>query len=326
MSTKPDRGSRSRSWVTATRWRGTMAMVLVGALAAVVHSEPTSAGETFSMSSVAAVGESRWPGSAPGAQAHERVLLGADGEPLPFQSNEEVEEFLRTAAVVEVKDIPQGVTDPRKVLLEKDGVRMHAVFRYVDITKDSVRIGKRLHPFFRDSYIFECAAYELSKMLGLDIVPPAVLRKVKNKKGSLQAWVEQGMTEMSRVEKSVQPPDLGRWRHQVYLMRLFDNLVYNLDRNQGNILLDSGWNMWLIDHTRAFRRYPDLETPSKLREVSRALWQRLQELDEAEVKERLKPFLRGAEIDGLLKRRRKLVEHFQALIAERGEAKVLYTI
>ena len=49
--------------------------------------------------------------------------------------------------------------------------------------------------YFRDNYIYEPAAYQLSLLLGLDNVPPATLRKIDNKNGSVQIWVENAMTE-----------------------------------------------------------------------------------------------------------------------------------
>ena len=36
-------------------------------------------------------------------------------------------------------------------------------------------------------------------------------------------------------------------------MRIWDELIQNRDRNQGNILWTHDWTLWLIDHTRAFR-------------------------------------------------------------------------
>ena len=52
---------------------------------------------------------------------------GPDGARLPFDAFEEVEEFLDTARVVEVREIGEGRSKPKKLLLERDGVRAHAV-------------------------------------------------------------------------------------------------------------------------------------------------------------------------------------------------------
>ena len=51
---------------------------------------------------------------------------GPDGSPLPFSSAEEVEDYLRTADVVDESNILTGITRPRRLLLDRHGVRMHA--------------------------------------------------------------------------------------------------------------------------------------------------------------------------------------------------------
>jgi len=255
-----------------------------------------------------------------------RVWLGPDGEPLPFTSDEEVLEFLRTAKVIKMKEISQGITHPRKVLLEKDGIRMHAIFRDINEEKTVTTLASgQTEMFFRDSFIFECAAYELSRLLGLDNVPPVVERRVHGTSGSLQIWVENAMTETIRQKRKISPPDLTRWNQQVQVMRVFDNLVYNTDRNQGNILFTTDWKLWLIDHTRAFRRHTVLKEPKGIVQCERNLWERLRTLDEEAARQHCKKYLRSPEIEALLKRRKKLVEHIQKLIAERGQQQVLFT-
>ncbi len=254
------------------------------------------------------------------------VWLDPEGKPLPFSSDEEVMEFLRTARVIRFEEIPVGTTRPLKVVLEKDGVRMHAIFRDVNKDKPMQRLASGTVVMnFRDSYIFEPAAYELSRLLGLDNVPPVILRKLRRKSGSLQAWLENAMTETSRVSDNITAPDKVLWSKQMWNMRVFDNLIYNTDRNQGNILYDGDWKLWLIDHTRAFRREKELRNPKLIVKCGRKLWEKLKSLDGETVRERLKKFLRSSQIKALMRRRDMLVEHIQKLIEERGESKVLFT-
>ena len=61
-------------------------------------------------------------------------------------------------------------------------------------------------------------------------------------------------------------------------MRVFDELIQNKDRNQGNILWTSDWTMWLIDHTRAFRLGQELLKPDDLTRCDRGLLERLRAL------------------------------------------------
>jgi ATP/ADP translocase len=47
------------------------------------------------------------------------------------------------------------------------------------------------------------------------------------------------------------------------------------------------------------------------------LWDRLRNFDETDARQRLKPFLRGAEIDALFKRRLKIIDHINKMIQQR---------
>lgn len=248
-----------------------------------------------------------------------------EGKPLPFASDEELLVFLRDADVKSEKELSGGITFPRKVLLEKDGVRANAVFRDVHEEKLQANMANgRSELFFRDDYIFEPAAYQLSLLLGLDTVPPATLRKLHGKKGSVQIWVENSMTERKRVEEKIQPPDEKRWNKELQRMNVFDALVYNTDRSRGNILITPDWKLWMIDHTRAFRENTNLQNADSIHQCERDMYRKLKALDEAVLKERLKEYLSTYELSALWKRRNLLLEHLDKLIAERGEEKVLY--
>jgi hypothetical protein len=108
------------------------------------------------------------------------------------------------------------------------------------------------------------------------------------------------------------------------MMNVFDALVYNTDRNRGNVLITPDWKLWMIDHTRAFRRNPDLQDADALHQCERGMYEKLKTLDEAVVRERLKEYLTSLEIKALLKRRKLILERLDKLIAERGEEQILY--
>ncbi len=260
--------------------------------------------------------------SAPASHA----WLGPEGQPLPFATESEFLEFLRTAKMKSMKSISSGITAPRKVLLEKDGLQAHAHFNYVD-EEEPVKVfadGSRMQRF-RDSYKFQGAAYELAKILGLDNVPPAVERRLAGYAGSLSVWIEGAMTDERRRKEKKTPPDMTRWMRQMEIMHVFDSLIFNTDRNFGNVLIDANWKVWLIDHTRAFRPDDKLKSPENIHGCGRNLFQRLKRLDEQEVRARLKPHLRAYEIDAVLKRRARLVEYIEDLIRKNGEDAVLFS-
>jgi hypothetical protein len=111
----------------------------------------------------------------------------------------------------------------------------------------------------------------------------------------------------------------------VQTMHAFDSLVYNTDRNLGNVLIDPNWKLWMIDHTRAFRRYDELKDEQKIVLISREFLEHLQALDPVLAKATLKDSLRAHEIEAMLRRRLALLAHFQKVIAEKGERKALFT-
>ena len=45
-------------------------------------------------------------------------------------------------------------------------------------------------------------------------------------------------------------------------IRIFDQLIYNMDRSQENLLIGNDWRAYMIDHTRAFRKWPQLRNPA----------------------------------------------------------------
>jgi hypothetical protein len=109
-------------------------------------------------------------------------------------------------------------------------------------------------------------------------------------------------------------------------MHIFDNLIFNDDRTQENMLIGPDWKVWFIDSTRAFRPYQSLKAPKDIRRCHRRLWNVLQELDEEIVKQELEEVLSPRLIKCLLKRVDCLLAHLQNLIDERGEQRVIVDV
>jgi len=245
--------------------------------------------------------------------------LDPDGEPLPL-SDAEVMDLLRSGEIIETVEIPIGINGIDRLLIEKDGMRIHGGFREVDLERKDHRVGNEFFLLFRDSYIFECAAYEIAKLLGLTNVPPTVVRKVDGVDGSLQVWVE-GVYESINDAHPAKPLE---WSRQLGTMKLFDALVYNIDRNPGNLLVDHEFRLWLIDHTRAFQVKAKPFELDKVINVRADVWDKLRALDEAQVAAAAGPFLTTRQISMLMERRDALVVHINALIAERPPGTVVY--
>ncbi len=261
---------------------------------------------------------------SPGTDRSSGFLTDAKGQPLPLESYEEIGHFLHTARVVSSKQIGQGVTGARKVLLEKDGLRVNAVFRDVRIN-ESRTLPTGTQVAFRDDYIFECAAYELSRLLGLDNIPPTVEREIQGEKGSLQLWIEGAVTERDRRDQGYTLLDEESLRQHWQVMLVFDNLIFNDDRNRGNYLYDPKGKLWMVDHTRSFRTDEELPYPSGILYSERRLWEGLQNLDSSVMRTQLQKYLGPSELESLIKRKDRLVEYIREMIAERGEEDVLFS-
>ncbi len=124
----------------------------------------------------------------------------------------------------------------------------------------------------------------------------------------------------------LKPPDMVRWRQQKQIMYVFDSLLANADRNQGNILIDQDWSLWFIDHTRAFQETSRLLSQDDLSSCERSLWRSLHEIEDETIRERLEPYLESREIWKLLLRRRKLIQHIEKLIKKYGEETVIFDL
>lgn len=245
----------------------------------------------------------------------QHVWLDVNGDPLPFQDDASILKFLKTAPITDDEPIGEGVNRSLRVTLEKDGVRAHGIFRHVDRRERSIGVGSDYYLIFADSYLFECAAYHLGKLIDMPLVPPVVLRTYDRRRGSLQIWVEEVLDEEG---DRFAPPNPRAWAEQLWDMYLFDNLAYNVDRNPGNILVTPEYRLWLVDHTRAFQVKHEL-LDDRVERVRRQSWERLLALSAEEIRDTLRPYLTGAEMKGLLERRELLKEHVSQLAAERGE-------
>ncbi len=251
----------------------------------------------------------------------QQVTLNPPKLCFPFTSYSEVEEALRTARIVDSKSIGTGITNPVKLYLKTQTKEFKAVFKSVNERKFGITSTQKGNEVdFKDSYLFEIAAYELDKLLGLNMVPPTVERSFNGKKGSVQLWVENCMTEKDRKLKKMDPPDLAIWNTQIFQVRLFDNLLYNIDRNLGNLLIDDEWKVYMIDHSRSFKNLSLVKSPGDLSMFSKATMEALEKLSEQQIRICCGRYLTGPEINSLVKRRELIIAHFQSLLAEKGSS------
>ena len=251
------------------------------------------------------------------------VASAADG---PALTKEQIKNFLLTAKVVDSKPAGKGITNTWRLTLTDGTVTHDAHFQSIDEHKATMQLASGTELGFVDSYKYNIAAYQLAELLGLDdMVPVYVERKWKGDAGSFGWWLPVMMDEAARVKQKVEVPDPEAWDRQMYKIRVLDSLVYDSDPNLTNVLIGKDWTIYRIDFTRAFRLHKDLKDPNaNLVRCDRQLLEKLKALDANALAERTKHYLTKDELKAVMTRRDKIVEHFQHLIAEKGETQVLY--
>jgi len=94
----------------------------------------------------------------------------------------------------------------------------------------------------------EVAAYRLSEAMGLNCVPPTVLRDGPNGEGSVQLLIEANPEE-HYFTLFEQRQDL---HDQFRAMCALDIVANNTDRKSGHVLVDKDQHVWGIDHGLCF--------------------------------------------------------------------------
>ena len=241
-------------------------------------------------------------------------------------SDAQKEDFLRTANVVERRAIGVGVNETERITLQASGTQHDTHWQTVNISKNEYPTASGTELFFRDRYQYNVAAYKLDRLIGLNMVPVSVKRKINGKTGSLTWWVDDVlMMERERYDRKTPVPadKKGRWLHQVFHVRIFNELVYNTDANLGNLLITKDWDLRIIDFTRAFRMHKDLRAVKNLGRCDPRILKGLRELDFGTLQTEMKGFLSKTEVKALLARRDKIVAFFDREIAKKGKAAVL---
>lgn len=230
--------------------------------------------------------------------------------PTPVLTLEQKEEFLRSAKVLAAKTAAKGITNTLRATLTEGPVSHDASIQRIDeeLARFEASDGT-VELNFRDTYKFNIAAYRLGKMLGLErMIPPSIERKYEGTSGAFTWWVEDvAMDEAQRQQKKIQAPDKESFNRQYVIMQVFDNLIYNTDRNETNIIFDKDWHLWMIDHTRAFRTRKELLNPKALNQCDRVLLSKMKELTFEKMKPELGPYLHDDQIRAILARRDKIV-------------------
>jgi hypothetical protein len=245
-------------------------------------------------------------------------------------SVDQIRTFLKNAKVVRSGTTNKGVTAPKKLTLSDGNITHDAVFQAIDDHQNVMQLGgggrqATTELNFVDSYKYNIAAYEIAGLLGLDdMMPVYIERKWNGQTGSISWFVPTLMDESERIKRKVEPPNPTDWNQQMYRMRVFSSLLRDTDRNLTNVLITHQWKVMMIDFSRAFRLQPELLHQKDLAKIDRQVFEKLQAMTREDVTRAVKDYLIKREVDAMMVRKDMLVAHFKKMIAEQGEAKVLY--
>lgn len=232
------------------------------------------------------------PPAAPSAAPSSKVWIGRYAE---------YEQFLRTAAI-----------DRTTVI----GTTQHVFFK-----AGGLAAGAALK---RHSHELETAGYKLDRVLELDVVPPTVEVRYAGDMASMQLWVLNVRMLKELRERSLRAPDPAKWNYQRNRVYVFEDLVANLDENEGSPIVDPQWNLIVFDHSLAFTTTLALpyEIGRKLNQIDRSFFERIKALDRATVQRAVGDLVPAGALDALFTRRDRIVEAFEKLAAQKGANQV----
>ncbi len=233
---------------------------------------------------------------------------------------EEQETFLKTAKIVDTRAVGKGVTGTQRATLSDGTITHDASVQTIDISMNEFRGNRGTELNFKDSWRYNVAAYRLNQILQLGRIPVSVERMHRGKAGSFTWWVDDVlMDEGERIKTKAPTPDPSAWNEQMWHVRLFDQLIQNVDRNLGNLLIDKSWAVWMIDHSRAFRLSNKLTSPKNLTRIERGALERLRALHAEALSAAVGDYLTSFEKRALLQRRDEIVALF-----EKGGPSMIY--
>ncbi len=257
--------------------------------------------------SVSLVAQSPTPAPSAAATACAVTWVGHEAE---------YEQFLKTAAVTSIKEVPVGVTRPSRAYFAPGGLADSMAWK---------AITPGMKGGFYESYRSEIAAYELDKLLGLQMVPPTVERQVDRVTGAAVLWASptRSFKEMGGVPGQASSPGppaarVAGWTRQLVRAKMFDNLIANKDPNLGNWLVDGDWHLLLIDHSRSFTTMKTLV--HKMDNIDRQLWDKFLALDESTLQTTVGTWMGKSELRAVLDRRDRMKQEIERMVKQRGES------
>jgi len=174
--------------------------------------------------------------------------------------------------------------------------------------------GERpLHDFpYGTLYRREVAAFEFSRLLGWDLVPPTIVRDGPQGVGSMQLFIPH-----DPADHYFELRELDDYDEQFARIAVFDLVANNADRKGGHVLLGADDRIWCIDNGLCFHNYQKLRTViwdyagTELPEEWQADLQRVRDclVDAGEPSTELRALLQEDEVAAIIRRADQLLAH-----------------
>jgi len=226
----------------------------------------------------------------------------------------EFEELLANAEVVSIKELGRGANNPKRLTLRQGERTLRGLWK-------PIQRGPKEWAW--ESYETEVAAYKIDRMLGLNMVPPTVVKEIDGQKGSLQLWVDG-----CRLYEDVEGDDheTVSWEQQMSRMRVFDTVIGNWDRGPRNYMVDDEWNVVLIDHSQAFSssHYLDEQLDKLPPRFDREQLESMKHWDVEYLSFRFGRLLLKPQVDAIIIRRDALLRYVDDLVENRGDENVWF--
>jgi hypothetical protein len=234
--------------------------------------------------------------------------------PAPSLSDSEMEQFLLKAKILKSKNASKGITGSLRATLSDGKLTHDAHIQTIDEEKAQFQGEQGTEFNFRDTWRFNVAGYRVDRLIGMNMVPVSVERRFGYQSAAFTWWVDDVMMdEGERLKKKLEVPNVEAWNEQMQVVRLFDQLIANVDRNLGNLIIAKDWRVFPIDHTRAFRRNHELKAAANITHADRVVVERLKALDRETLKKSIGKYVTTFELDALLARRDAILKRLDSL-------------
>ena len=219
---------------------------------------------------------------------------------------------MKTAPIVRFEDVSRGVTRPRRGYFGPGGPVESIVWKAL---KPGMSRG------FYESYKSEIAAYEIDKLLALEMVPPKVERRLESDTGVAVMWVgpTKSFADLGGVPKPP-PAQFASWNRQIIKAKMFQNFIGDIDPNLGNWLVDPAWNLIIVDHSRALTNTKKLV--HTMQQIDADLWERMKGLTDETLTSAVGMWMDKDAVRAILDRRDRMQADIDKLVRAKGDVQV----